>query len=178
MLCDQNENISIPRSFDNVEQMAKNIVYSRHGIIIGDPMYFFINGRPVTIASQYIYQVVVQNGNNGMNQIKIKFIAPGQISGKKEHHQQIIYYENATFLKELILETTNASVAEKIKTELVKYKQKGEKIVSKIKQDSVIGLCMDPDNQMPPQVKQFLQVLEAPRTRSNYPSLDTNAIGG
>ena len=85
-------------------------------------MYFLINGRPITIASQYIYQVVVQNGNNGMSQIKIKFIAPGQISGKKEHHQQIIYYENATFLKELILETTNASVAEKIKAELTKYK--------------------------------------------------------
>lgn len=59
LLCDQNENISIPRSFDNVEQMAKNIVYSKHGIIIGDPMYFLINGRPITIASQYIYQVVV-----------------------------------------------------------------------------------------------------------------------
>ena len=55
LLCDQNENISIPRSYDNVEQMPKNITWSRHGIILGDPMYFIINGRPMTIAPQYIY---------------------------------------------------------------------------------------------------------------------------
>lgn len=63
--------------------------------------------------------------------MKIKLIAPGNIQGKKEQHPQLIQYNDATYLKELILETESQSLANKICKELQNYKKRGEQIIQK-----------------------------------------------
>lgn len=83
--CDMTDNNVIEEAFESVEAMPKSLGTTKHGIILGDPMFFFINGHPIPVKPQYIHTVVLTGEDP--YQVKIKFIAPGQIPGKKEHHQ-------------------------------------------------------------------------------------------
>ncbi|CAL6086850.1 FACT_complex subunit spt16 [Hexamita inflata] len=172
--CDSQDTMQLPTAFDSVEELPKTIGTTKHGIILGDPMFLFINGHPVPLLPQFIYQVTVTGEE--LFQVKIKFIAPGQIQGKKEHHLQCIQFQESTFMKELVLETSNGSLAEKIKNELLKYKTKGDKIITKQQQEQAIGLMIDPDNLMDKSIKTFLTQNEQPKIKSQYPSLDHNAL--
>jgi len=75
LLCDVGENIVIPHVFESVENMPNALQHTRHGIIKGDPMFLYLNGHPIPIRPQYIYNVSLQG--NDLAQIKIKLIAPG-----------------------------------------------------------------------------------------------------
>lgn len=91
LICDLQENNELPVAFETVEEMNKQVQFVKHGILLGDPMYLMVNGRPMPLMAHHIYSVTM-NEDTDFCQVKIKFIAPGQIVGKKEFHPQVSQY--------------------------------------------------------------------------------------
>ncbi|NBK25740.1 MAG: hypothetical protein EOM68_27450 [Spirochaetia bacterium] len=49
LICDLQENTELPTAFESVEEMNRQVQVVKHGILLGDPMYLMINGRPLPL---------------------------------------------------------------------------------------------------------------------------------
>ncbi|KAH0572236.1 FACT complex subunit spt16 [Spironucleus salmonicida] len=175
LICDAENAQIIEIAYKEITDLPHALEFTKNSVVPGEKMFFFINGRPVCFLSSLLHSVTVSGDDK--KQIRIKFIAPGQIVGKREMHPQLESYSEYSFLKEIVLETSNFSVVGKITDRFEKIRQNADKSRRSDATDIYQFAEFDVDYLTPNILRDFLTSLEPIKSTKSLFQIGSNTIG-
>jgi len=171
----------IPRSYESVEEYPESLPTDETGVVImrkSKQIFLFIAGHAVPFHPAMVHSVKQAGVVGDKARIRIQFVAPGVVTGKKrEEYDQLDLYQDSFFIKEVVLEcreSTADQVVQELSQSLVDARAANSRPENHIRGE------LDIDNRMDPDFRSFLMAREEfhvlPTTHISYMDLSRDRI--